>query len=69
MIFKVQRSLMPRDANILIYNQEKSIVYTLPMGDDIRDMMGDKMKGYYNATINKEGRVEFDGTEAAWQTW
>lgn len=69
MIFKVQRSLMPLDAEALIYNQEKTIVYHIPVADEIRTMMGDEMKGYYNAEIGKDGRPAFDGTEAAWQEW
>ena len=69
MIFKVQRSLHPLDEEALIYNQEKSIVYHVPVTDQIREMMGDDMKGFYNAEVNKAGRVEFDGSKAEWKSW
>ena len=59
MIFKVQRSLMPPDADCLVYNEDRSIQGQFPVGDDIREAMGEDMKAYFVGTYrDRDGKVE-----------
>jgi hypothetical protein len=55
MIVKVQRSIMPRDADCLIYNRAQSVMGQFPVTDEIREVMGDDMKGYFHAKCREGG--------------
>ena len=59
MIVKVQRSLCPPDVSCLIYNKDRDIMGEFPVTDEIRQVMGDEMKGYFHGKfIKKTGKVE-----------
>lgn len=53
MIFKVQQSLVTSEGQpqMLIYNEDRSVIIQEPISDEVAKFMGDKLKVYV------EGRV------------
>ena len=45
-IIKVQRPFAGDMSRVLVYNQDKSIFAHLPYGEDVKRLIGDKLKIY-----------------------
>jgi hypothetical protein len=50
MIVKVQKPIMPHDAPCLVYDQYRRIEATVPLTDQLRQMLGSRLKIYCEAT-------------------
>ncbi len=68
MILKLQRSLFPRDSEVLVYNEDKSLFDQLPWCKEFEEMFGDDVKIYVHAHIN-ENKILVFGDDADWQDW
>lgn len=53
---------------VLIYNKNRSIMQTFPATEELRVVIGPKLKKYFHAHINKSNQLELD-REAAEQIW
>ncbi len=54
-------------SEILIYNQDKSLLYTQPVSDDVMGLMNGRKKAFFWARML--GTVIHIDREAPWQTW
>lgn len=50
MIVKVQKPIMPPDGPVLVYDQYRRVEATIPMNDQLRKLLGKKVKVYCEAT-------------------
>ena len=59
MIVKVQLPLASNDAEpkALVYNKGRSHQFLLPITKDLKEMMGDDVKAYFDADY-EEGKIE-----------
>lgn len=51
MIVKIQRSLFPKDANVLIYDRARIYTAVLPFVTSYTELFGDKSKIYVRARV------------------
>lgn len=59
MIFKVQRAIDPPDAEVLVYNEDRSIMGQFPMTEELLTWFGDKYKLYIEGVFNEStGRID-----------
>jgi hypothetical protein len=50
MIVKVQKPISPGDAPVLVYDEYRRVEAMVPMTDQLRQMLGTKLKIYCEAT-------------------
>jgi hypothetical protein len=50
MIVKVQKPIAPPDGPALVYDQYRRIEATIPMNDQLRSLLGKRLKVYCEAT-------------------
>ena len=69
MIVKVQRSIVTSDdqAQCLVYNEDQSVLYQMPMTLELFDMFGDELKMYCYAEL-VDSIIVLEG-EAPEQEW
>jgi hypothetical protein len=66
MIVKIQKSL--NQNSMLIYTEDREIVYEDVLTPFINKLLGNKYKGYFNAEINKKNQLVI-GKKAKSQNW
>lgn len=69
MIFKLQLPIVPRDADILIYNEERTYKGFVPQTEELVNLFGDKVKIYAEGEIDKETGVAVLFSLAEEQEW
>ena len=69
MIVKVQLPLFSSEKNppALIYNKDRKIYATVPVTEEVVELMGDSAKEFFHAEI-EDGNIVL-GDKAPWQKW
>jgi hypothetical protein len=68
MIVKVQVALFGSKPLCLIYDKRRKFEFHGPMTDDLKLLMGGRVKAFFMAEIDEQRRFSL-GKEATWQTW
>ena len=72
MIVKVQTSLYPPGKTALIYNCDRSFQVEIVLLDEVRSLMGDRIKAFFEVrhTLGHDGVLQIEFLrEAPWQKW
>lgn len=65
MIFKVQQAL--NDNKVLVYNKDRSLYYQGNVPKDVKSLIGNKLKAYYEAKIKGEEIVlDYEVSKQDW---
>jgi hypothetical protein len=67
-IVKVQVALSGPTPLVLVYDRSHKFEYHGPMTDDLKLLMGARVKAFFVAHIDEQGRFSL-GQEATWQVW
>lgn len=68
MIVKVQVALNGPFQMCLIYDKLRKYEYHGPLPEDLKLLMGDRVKAFFLAEVDEQKRFNI-GQEALWQTW
>lgn len=68
MVIKVQISLSKGPKKVLLYNEDKSVVWEGLASKDLRRLMCGRSKAFFHASIDKNGLVQIN-EEADEQDW
>lgn len=62
-IVKVQLSITSSfvQRQVIIYNEDRSLHYQGSAGQEIVNLMGDKLKAFFHASLNEKGMISLDG--------
>ncbi len=66
MIVKIQKSL--NDNSMLIYSEDREIMYQDTLNPDIDKVLGNKCKGYFEAELDRENQLMI-GKKVKNQNW
>lgn len=66
MIVKVQRAIIGN--TMLIYNKDNSITYEGELRPELRKLIGENYKGYFEAEVNERGQIVL-GKKVREQNW
>lgn len=59
-VLKIQVPIAGDMTKALIYNQDSSINFLWPV-EDVEDIMDGRLKAYFLATIDQDGKVSIEG--------
>jgi hypothetical protein len=69
-VVKVQQSIVTSETKrqVLVYNQDRSIMWQGDITPDLRKVLGDDLKSYWYATVMKDGNLRLE-RRTGWRTW
>jgi hypothetical protein len=69
-IVKVQMPIASNhdEPEVMVYNEDRSVMQQFPLSDDLREIMGEELKKYFYAHTGMDGFLHLDG-EAPAQEW